>query len=89
MTISKEAKSELVEKYGKSGQDTGAITAQIALLTERIKDLGQHFSDNPKDHSSRRGLMKMVSRRKHLLEYLQKKNAVAYKELIEKLELRK
>ncbi|MFA5727893.1 MAG: 30S ribosomal protein S15 [Candidatus Neomarinimicrobiota bacterium] len=89
MTLTNVTKSDLVEKYGKTSQDTGAIAAQIALLTERIKDLGKHFSVNQKDHSSRRGLMKMVSRRKHLLEYLHKKNAAAYKELIEKLELRK
>jgi len=59
------------------------------MLTERIKDLSQHFAAHPKDHSSRRGLMKMVSRRKHLLEYLRRKDNAAYKELIEKLELRK
>ena len=89
MTLTKEIKSELVSKYGKNSHDTGAITAQIAMLTERIKDLSQHFAAHPKDHSSRRGLMKMVSRRKHLLEYLRRKDNAAYKEIIEKLELRK
>jgi len=89
MTLTKEIKSELVAKYGKNDQDTGSITAQIALLTERIKGLGQHFTANAKDHSSRRGLMKMVSSRRHLLEYLRKKDNATYKELIEKLELRK
>jgi small subunit ribosomal protein S15 len=89
MTLTKEIKSDLVAKYGKTNQDTGSVAAQIALLTERIKDLGQHFGANPKDHSSRRGLMKMVSHRRHLLEYLRKKNNAAYKELIEQLELRK
>jgi len=89
MTLTKAIKSDLVAKYGKTNQDTGSITAQIALLTERIKDLGGHFTANPKDHASRRGLLKMVSRRRHLLEYLRKKNNAVYKELIEKLELRK
>jgi len=89
MTLTKEIKSDVVAKYGKNSQDTGSIAAQIALLTERIKDLGAHFDANPKDHSSRRGLLKMVSRRRHLLEYLRKKNTAIYKDLIEKLELRK
>lgn len=89
MTLTKETKSDLVVKYGKTAQDTGSIAAQIAILTERIKDLGKHFDANPKDHSSRRGLMKMVSQRRHLLTYLQKKNKTVYKDLIEKLELRK
>jgi len=89
MSLAKEVKQELIEKFGKNAQDSGSIEAQIALLTERIKSLNEHFLENPKDHSSRRGLLKLVSRRKHLLAYLSKNNEDAYKKLIGELKLRK
>lgn len=89
MSLTKEIKQELIEKFGKNAQDTGSVEAQIALLTERIKTLNEHFLENPKDHSSRRGLLKLVSRRKHLLAYLSKKDEDAYKKLIGELKLRK
>lgn len=89
MSLTKEIKQELIEKFGKNAQDAGSIEAQIALLTERIKTLNRHFLDNPKDHASRRGLLKLVSRRKHLLAYLSKKDTDAYKKVIEELNLRK
>ncbi|MBN2602233.1 MAG: 30S ribosomal protein S15 [Candidatus Marinimicrobia bacterium] len=89
MSLTKEIKQELIEKFGKNAQDSGSIEAQIALLTERIKSLNEHFLENPKDHSSRRGLLKLVSRRKHLLAYLSKNNEDAYKKLIGELKLRK
>ena len=89
MALVKEVKQELIKKYGKDATDTGSIEAQVGLLTERIKSLNEHFLNNPKDHSSRRGLLKLVSRRKHLLTYLSKKDEKAYKALITALGLRK
>ncbi len=89
MTLTKEVKQEVITQYGKDATDTGSIEAQIALLTERIKSLNEHFLENPKDHSSRRGLLKLVSRRKHLLAYLSKKDEEAYKAIIGALGLRK
>lgn len=89
MSLTREIKQELIEKFGKNATDSGSIEAQVALLTERIKTLNQHFFDNPKDHASRRGLLKLVSRRKHLLAYLSKRSPEAYKKLIEELNLRK
>jgi len=89
MTLTKETKSELIKKYGKNTLDTGSVATQVSLLSERIKQLGEHFDKHKKDHSSRRGLMRLVSRRKHLLDYLKKKDEPAYKRLIEQLELRK
>ncbi len=89
MSLAKEVKQELIEKFGKNAQDSGSNEAQIALLTERIKSLNEHFLENPKDHSSRRGLLKLVSRRKHLLAYLSKNDEDAYKKLIGELKLRR
>ncbi len=89
MTLAKEIKAELIQKYGKNSLDTGSVTSQIAIMTKRIEEISVHLSAHPKDHSSRRGLMKMVSRRKHLLDYLKRKNETAYKKLIDELELRK
>ncbi|MCD6204420.1 MAG: 30S ribosomal protein S15 [Candidatus Marinimicrobia bacterium] len=89
MSLTKEIKQELIEKFGKNAEDTGSIEAQIALLTERIKTLNEHFLQHPKDHSSRRGLLKLVSRRKHLLAYLNKKDHEAYKKLIGELNIRR
>ncbi|MBU0710760.1 30S ribosomal protein S15 [bacterium] len=89
MSLAKEIKQELIGKFGKNALDSGSTEAQIALLTERIKSLNEHFLENPKDHSSRRGLLKLVSRRKHLLAYLSKNDGDAYKKLIGELKLRK
>lgn len=89
MALSKEVKAELIKKYGKNDSDTGSVASQVALMTENIKQLSEHLTVHPKDHSSRRGLLKIVSRRKHLLDYLRRKNEAAYKQLIEELELRK
>ena len=89
MALSKEKKAEIVLKYGKDANDTGSIQVQIALLTERINHLNQHLSVHKNDHHSRRGLMKMVGRRKGLLDYLKSKDIEAYRALIAKLGLRK
>ena len=70
MTLSKEKKREIIEEFGKHEDDTGSAQVQVALLTERINDLQDHFKDHPQDHHSRRGLLKMVGRRKKLLKYL-------------------
>lgn len=89
MAVTKDKKRELVEKFGSNENDTGSVQSQVAILTERIKELTRHFESNPKDHSSRRGLLKLVSRRRKLLDYLKKKDLGAYKKLIEELNIRK
>lgn len=89
MSISKEVAAELVEKYGKSDSDTGSSAVQIAILTERINRITEHLKSNKKDHSGRRGLLKMVSLRKRLLDYIKKHNYQDYQELIQKLGIRK
>ena len=87
--ITKEMKQELVAKYGNSETDTGSPAVQIAILTARINDLQGHFKANPKDHHSRRGLLKMVGQRRNLLAYLKAKDINHYRTLIEQLGLRK
>lgn len=87
--ISKEKKSEIIAAYGRTANDTGSPEVQIALLTERIKELTEHLKVNKKDHHSRRGLLKMVGQRRGLLAYLKKKDIEAYRALIERLGLRK
>ena len=87
--ISKEQKRELIEKFGKSEGDTGSPEVQVAILTARINDLQTHFKVNPKDHHSRRGLLKMVGQRRNLLAYLRNKDINRYRTLIEQLGLRK
>jgi len=89
MSITKERKDELVEKYGGSKDNTGSTEAQIAIFTERINDLTEHLKDNAKDHSSRRGLLKLVGKRRKLLDYLKKKDIEKYRELISDLGIRK
>ncbi len=87
--ITKEEKAELIKKYGKSEGDTGSPEVQVAILTERIRELTEHLKQNTHDHHSRRGLLKMVGKRRGLLAYLKKKDINRYRELIEKLGLRK
>ncbi|HTL46920.1 MAG TPA: 30S ribosomal protein S15 [Verrucomicrobiae bacterium] len=89
MALTKENKKKVVTKYQKSKTDTGSAEVQIALLTERINSLEQHFTANAKDHHSRYGLIKMVSRRKKLLTYVRNENPERYKDIITRLELRK
>ncbi|HEX3072476.1 MAG TPA: 30S ribosomal protein S15, partial [Ignavibacteriales bacterium] len=74
MALTKEVKLELVKKYGKNDKDSGTAEVQIALLTQRINDLTDHFNAHKKDHHSRRGLMQMVGKRRRLLDYLQSKD---------------
>ncbi|MBR0382257.1 MAG: 30S ribosomal protein S15 [Eubacterium sp.] len=87
--ITKERKQELIEKFGRTEGDTGSPEVQIAILTARINDLQGHFKENPKDHHSRRGLLKMVGQRRNLLSYLKSKDIERYRTLIEQLGLRK
>ena len=87
--ITKEMKQELIAKYGRSEGDTGSPEVQVAVLTARINDLQLHFKENPKDHHSRRGLLKMVGQRRNLLAYLKSKDINRYRTLIEQLGLRK
>lgn len=87
--IAKEKKQEIIEKYGRTPNDTGSPEVQVALLTERIAELTEHLRFNKKDHHSRRGLLKMVGQRRGLLEYLKKKDVERYRELIASLGLRK
>lgn len=87
--ISKEKKTEIIAAYGRNANDTGSPEVQIAILTQRINELNEHLASNPKDHHSRRGLLKMVGQRRGLLEYYKKNNLEGYRKLIERLGLRK
>ena len=87
--ISKEKKAAVIAAYGRTPEDTGSPEVQVAILTERIKELTAHLQQNPKDYHSTRGLMKMVGQRRGLLDYLKKTNLESHRALIEKLGLRK
>lgn len=89
MNLNAERKGEVIKKYQMSSGDTGSCEVQIALLTERIGLLNQHFSVHVKDHTSRRGLLKLVGHRRKLLAYLRRHDADRYKRLIDALGLRK
>lgn len=89
MPLRKEQKLEIIKKYGKSARDTGSPEVQIALLTHRINELAAHFERNVKDHHSRVGLLKMIGKRRCLLEYLRRKNVERYRTLIADLDIRK
>ncbi|MBS56017.1 MAG: 30S ribosomal protein S15 [Gammaproteobacteria bacterium] len=89
MAISNNTKQNVVKKYGKSEKDCGSSEVQIALLTENINSLGNHFTNNKKDIHSRRGLLKMIMKRRSLMKYLKKKNLESYNNLIKELGLRK
>lgn len=89
MTLTKEAKAQIFEKHGHHGTDTGSTEVQVALLTTRINELTEHMRTHPKDHHSRRGLLKLVGQRRKLLDYLRRTNEVSYKKLIEKLGIRR
>ena len=87
--ITAEQKKEIVAKYGKTPEDTGSPEVQIAILTERIAELTAHLQQNPNDHHSRRGLLKLDGHRRGLLDYLKKTDLEGYRALIEKLGIRK
>ena len=89
MALTKEAKVEVIKKYGRKPNDTGTPEVQIALLTARINDLAPHFEKFSKDHHSRVGLLKMVGKRRRLLDYLQEKDVERYRRIIADLQIRK
>lgn len=89
MAVSDIKKGDIVAKYQRSGNDTGSPEVQVALLTARINELTEHFKTHVKDHHSRRGLLKMVSRRRKLLDYLKGKTPDKYAQLVERLGLRR
>ena len=87
--ISKEKKTAIMNEYARTAGDTGSPEGQVAVLTARIQELTEHLKANPKDHHSRRGMLKLVGQRRGLLEYLKKKDIERYRVLIERLGLRK
>ena len=87
--ITKEMKQEIMTKYARTEGDTGSPEVQVAVLTARIQELTEHLKENPKDHHSRRGMLKMVGQRRGLLAYLKKSDLEGYRALIEKLGIRK
>ena len=87
--LQKEVKTGIITEYATHEGDTGSAEVQIAILTKRINDLTEHLKVNPKDHHSRRGMLKMVGKRRNLLGYLQKKDIERYRSIIERLGLRK
>jgi small subunit ribosomal protein S15 len=89
MPLTRESKGNLIERYRVHGKDTGSPEVQVALLSERINYLNEHFSIHRKDHASRRGLLMMVGKRRRLLEYLKRLDTERYKRVIERLGIRK
>ena len=87
--ISKEKKQAIMKEYARCEGDTGSPEVQVAILTARIQELTEHLQSNPKDHHSRRGLLKMVGQRRNMLAYLKKMDIERYRSLIERLGLRK
>lgn len=89
MSITTARKAELIKSYAKKASDTGSPEVQIALLSERINNLTEHFKTHVKDNHSRRGLLKLVSQRRQILDYVRRTNETRYKELIERLGIRR
>lgn len=89
MSITQERKDALIKEFGRVAGDTGSTEVQVAILTERIKNLTEHFKGHAKDNHSRRGLLMMVNKRRSLLDYLRKTDGSRYTDLIAKLGLRK
>ncbi len=89
MSISAERKQELIKEFATSGSDTGSPEVQVAILSERIRNLTEHFKEHKKDFHSRRGLLIMVGQRRRLLDYLKAKDSARYEQLIARLGLRK
>ena len=87
--MTKERKTEIINQFKREEHDTGSVEVQVAILTERINELTEHLKVHQKDNHSRRGLLKMVGKRRNLLNYLAKKDLARYQDLVEKLGLRK
>ena len=88
LSISKERTAELMAEFGKNPQDSGSAEVQVAILSERIKNLTEHLKEHPKDHHTRRGLLMLVGKRRRLLVYIKNRDVLAYRELIKKLGIR-
>ena len=88
MPISKERKQELIAEFGKDATDSGSAEVQVAILTERIRELTEHLKIHKKDHHTRRGLLMLVGKRRRLLTYIKRNDVVRYRELIAKLSIR-
>lgn len=88
MTLSKQRKQELIDKFGKHPEDTGSAQVQIAILTQKIENLTEHLREHPTDHHSRRGLLKMVGQRKRLLKYLKRESPETFQEMTDELRIR-
>ena len=88
LSITKEKTAELIKEYGKSANDSGSAEAQVAILTERIRNLTEHLKMHKKDNHTRRGLMKLIGKRRGLLKYIKNRNIDEYRELIKKLGIR-
>jgi small subunit ribosomal protein S15 len=89
MSLTSERKQEVIKSFATKDKDTGSPEVQIAILTERINGLADHFKEHKKDNHSRRGLLKMVSQRRRLLDYVRSKDEARYQKIIERLELRR
>jgi small subunit ribosomal protein S15 len=89
MSLSSEVKSSIVKEYGRAESDTGSPEVQVALLTKRITELTEHFAEHKKDHHSRQGLLKLVNKRRKLLDYLKDRDQDRYRDLISRLGLRR
>ena len=89
MALAMEKKAEVIESYRLHGTDTGSPEVQVALLTQRIRELTEHFRSHTKDHHSRQGLLRMVGRRRRLLDYIKKNDLQRYQQVIARLGLRK
>lgn len=87
-SISKERTAELIAEYGKNAQDSGSAEVQVAILSERIRNLTEHLKAHPKDHHTRRGLLMLVGKRRRLLVYIKNRDILEYRELIKKLGIR-
>lgn len=88
MSITREKKQELIEKYGEHSEDTGSTGVQVAILTEKIQNLTEHLREHPSDHHSRQGLLKMVGKRKKFLEYLKREKPEKHDRLKQELNIR-
>ncbi len=88
VSLTKEQKTELIGQYGRSGTDTGSAEVQVAMITERINELTEHLRTHKKDHHSRRGLLKLVGKRRRLLKYLERDDLERYRSLVSELGLR-
>lgn len=88
LSVSKERTAELMAEFGKNPQDSGSAEVQVAILSERIKNLTEHLKEHPKDHHTRRGLLMLVGKRRRLLVYIKNRDVLEYRELIKKLGIR-